>query len=88
LSEDPLDVSSGDVNLYTYVGNNPVDMNDPLGLQKADTALRVVSDFSAGVGDALTFGLTDWIRNALDINDVVDRCSGAYGIGDLAGTGL
>ncbi len=31
LSEDPIGIAGG-VNLYTYVGNDPVSLNDPLGL--------------------------------------------------------
>jgi RHS repeat-associated protein len=32
VSEDPLEFHGGDVNLYAYVGNNPIDYSDPLGL--------------------------------------------------------
>ncbi len=32
LSEDPLGFAAGDVNFYVYVGNNPVNANDPSGL--------------------------------------------------------
>jgi len=33
LSEDPLGFGGGDANLYAYVGNNPIDRTDPLGLR-------------------------------------------------------
>jgi RHS repeat-associated protein len=33
ISEDPIGFSSGDTNLYAYVGNDPINLNDPLGLQ-------------------------------------------------------
>jgi RHS repeat-associated protein len=33
LSEDPSGFSAGDTNLYRYVGNNPVALTDPTGLQ-------------------------------------------------------
>jgi uncharacterized protein RhaS with RHS repeats len=33
LSEDPIGFSSGDVNLYRYVANNPINLIDPLGLE-------------------------------------------------------
>ena len=52
------------------------------GDRRCDSAL----DFSAGTGDALTFGLTDWIRDQMGINDVVNHCSGAYNAGQWAGT--
>jgi RHS repeat-associated protein len=32
ISRDPLGFGGGDVNLYAYVGNDPVDVVDPLGL--------------------------------------------------------
>lgn len=35
ISEDPIGFGGGDVNLYRYVENNPVTLNDPLGLQEA-----------------------------------------------------
>ncbi|MFI5215717.1 MAG: RHS repeat-associated core domain-containing protein [Candidatus Limnocylindria bacterium] len=31
LSEDPMGFGGGDVNLYAYVGNNPISANDPRG---------------------------------------------------------
>jgi RHS repeat-associated protein len=34
ISEDPLGFDGGDLNLYAYVGNNPVMGVDPLGLCK------------------------------------------------------
>ncbi|MDD5452109.1 MAG: RHS repeat-associated core domain-containing protein [Desulfovibrionales bacterium] len=32
ISEDPIGFEGGDVNLYAYVGNNPIMLIDPLGL--------------------------------------------------------
>ncbi len=32
ISEDPIGFNGGDVNFYAYVGNNPVNFVDPLGL--------------------------------------------------------
>lgn len=32
MEADPIGFEGGDVNLYTYVGNNPVNLTDPLGL--------------------------------------------------------
>ena len=33
-SEDPLGFAAGDVNLYRYVGNSPVNYNDPTGMDE------------------------------------------------------
>ena len=65
---------AGDVNLYRYVGNMPVDALDPLGLDVCDWvawgsngALGVL-EFGAGAIDGATFGITGGLR------------SGAYGL--------
>ncbi len=34
VSEDPIRFAGGDVNFYAYVGNNPVNMIDPFGLDR------------------------------------------------------
>ncbi len=34
ISEDPIELGGGDINLYSYVGNNPVNLIDPFGLDK------------------------------------------------------
>jgi RHS repeat-associated protein len=36
ITEDPLAFGAGDLNFYRYVGNNPVNFVDPLGLWKKD----------------------------------------------------
>jgi len=36
LSEDPLGMSTGEVNAYSYVSNNPLTRVDPLGLKPSD----------------------------------------------------
>lgn len=46
-----------------------------------------VSNFAAGAGDSLTFGITVLIRDAIGTNDVVNKCSGAYKNGELAEIG-
>jgi RHS repeat-associated protein len=33
VSEDPIGFASGDMSFYAYVGNNPVNANDPMGLE-------------------------------------------------------
>lgn len=50
MVRDPLGLSAGDVNLYRYVGNNPVSLRDPFGLWSVTIA------YAWGYGAALTFG--------------------------------
>jgi hypothetical protein len=92
LQTDPIRFSAGDVNIYRYVGNGPVNWVDPLGLYSAYDFLDDASNFSAGAGDAISFGITGAIRNSLPgiygDNGGVDRCSGAYGAGEWTGTGI
>ena len=61
LSRDPLKELSSP-NLYIFVGNNPVVYWDYLGLDWLDNA----ANFSAGVGDSLSFGLTRPARRGIN----------------------
>ena len=89
ITKDPAGFASGDTNLYGYVVNDPVNAFDPLGLWEfGDPLPQGLVNAAAGFGDALSFGLTDLARNALGTNDVVNKCSGAYGGGELAGVVL
>jgi len=50
ISEDPIGLSGGDVNFYSYVGNNAVDFMAPLGLAKciysrSTGIMSCISDF-------------------------------------------
>ena len=83
LTRDPIRESGG-VNLYSYVGGNPVNRLDPYGLDWLDNA----SNFSAGAGDFLSFGGTILARKSLGIDDVVNSGSGAYLGGTLTGAAL
>src|SRR4051812_4015760 len=44
------------------------------------------SDFAAGMGDAVSCGLTQKIRAAGGFDDVVDKTSGLYTAGQITGT--
>jgi RHS repeat-associated protein len=86
VTKDPRGLAAG-TNVYAYVGADPINRIDPEGLDWLDS----VGDFFAGFGDTLTtipftkFSLTRWIRKKLDVDDVVDPCSNANKIGQLAG---
>jgi RHS repeat-associated protein len=80
ISEDPIGWSSGQPNNYAYVAGDPINFRDPLGHDAADN----FESFSAGFGDAITFGLTRWIRKGLGI-DGVNTCSGWYTGGEIVG---
>ena len=45
LGEDPLEFDSGELDFYTYVGNNPVEYLDPFGL-KCITKVMLVTAYS------------------------------------------
>jgi RHS repeat-associated protein len=47
-----------------------------------------VVDFTAGMGDTLSFGLTDKIRDWMGTNDHVNQCSGWYTAGEVTGTAV
>lgn len=40
VSEDPMGFAAGDVNFFAYVGNNPVNGNDPMGLDVVSTIVK------------------------------------------------
>ena len=75
------------------VGNNPVGLYDMYGLGFQDWLVRQewiqpVADFSAGMGDRLSGGLTRKARKYLGYDDAVDYDSAAYGYGEVSGMAL
>jgi RHS repeat-associated protein len=72
LREDPIEYRGGDINLYAYCGNDPINWFDPLGLDRQMTR----SDYratmllvGAGTGfineiwDIATVGIYRWMRH-------------------------
>ncbi|MBZ0237961.1 MAG: Hint domain-containing protein [Deltaproteobacteria bacterium] len=83
MSRDALGLADGG-NVYEYVGSDPINLKDPTGTLSWPS-LEDVSNFAAGFGDRITFGGTQWIRRQLGVDDVVDKCSGWYMGGGIAG---
>ncbi|MFN7963315.1 MAG: RHS repeat-associated core domain-containing protein [Thermoanaerobaculia bacterium] len=84
-AKDPIGFGGGDSNLYGYVVDDPVNLLDPAGADWIEEALTFLSDLSAGFGDYISFGATERVRRGLNINGVVDPCSGAYLLGRFGG---
>lgn len=96
--KDPVKFGGGDTNLYGYSLNDPVNFVDPTGLWSFGDPLPqgvvdAVTGFGDGVYGAITFGtgnLQD-IRDLLDLDGGVNKCSGLYGgfriAGNVVGTG-
>ncbi len=61
ISEDPLGFDGGDVNLYAYVGNNPMMLVDPWGLCRSPVK-RAWDDATYSIGQA-THAVTNLATN-------------------------
>ncbi len=97
ITPDPLGVAAG-VNFYAYANGTPTGLIDPSGLDFMDPVFGViyratggrslpqgVVDFAAGWGDELSFGLTNRVRDLMDTNGAVNKCSGSYKAGEAFG---
>lgn len=78
---DPLLFDARQPNLYLYVGGDPQNHVDPEGL----ISEQDVVDGAAAFGDGISFGLTKYIREEWDVDDVVDTCSNVYAGWHIAG---
>jgi RHS repeat-associated protein len=56
ISEDPIRFKSGQVNWYAYVGNNPINMVDPLGLL---SWTELMSNYMFGDGKDMVTNICD-----------------------------
>lgn len=69
LSEDPIGFSSGDYNFYRYVGGNPTNFTDPLGMEISGTwGMPSVTNISWDYT-----GITPNLERGPNGNDLVDR---------------
>jgi RHS repeat-associated protein len=69
---------------YGYTGGNPLNGTDPSGLDWRQT----IANGAGGVLNGLTLGHEKTVTGWLGISDHVDRCSGAYAIGNEIGKGI
>ncbi|MBI3377385.1 MAG: transglycosylase SLT domain-containing protein [Nitrospirae bacterium] len=68
LSEDPIGFEGGDVNLYRYVGNNPVNWIDPFGLialSPDEIATLVAANNKSGLSNELIMCII-WTESGFD----------------------
>lgn len=83
VSEDSLGYAAGDVNFYAYVGNNPVNANDPSG----HAAMQVGGAVVGAVGGLATQGGIDLARgNLSSFADYVGAVTGGAAGGAAAVT--
>jgi RHS repeat-associated protein len=76
-------------NAYNYAGFDPGSWVDPFGmLPWYDRWLNNAANFSAGFADSLSFGATDWVREQIGVNDVVDHDGGWYKGGEYTQIGV
>jgi RHS repeat-associated protein len=70
ISEDPIGFAGGNVNIYSYVGNNPILFSDPSGLWDPKAHAEIIKQ-------ALERCLSDKQRRQLqDASEWVDRAAG------------
>ncbi|MBI5196249.1 MAG: hypothetical protein HZA10_07995 [Nitrospirae bacterium] len=83
ISEDPIGFDGGDVNLMAYVGNNPVNRIDPLGL--FDNPLLQIPSFSeafpnsnyvAPIADIVTGGIEGGFSVSMGVASAVGLAAG------------
>jgi RHS repeat-associated protein len=80
MARDPLGFSAGDVNLYRYVGNNPINLCDPSGL--FEWGLRYGKDYR-GHGDFYGYQVFDYIIEDADPATDPTNILGNYPVGAM-----
>jgi RHS repeat-associated protein len=82
LSEDPADFGGGDVNLYGYSSEDPIDFNDPAGLAPQypfpdPTWSQVLGDYASSKLSALGDGIDDAAWAVVNNQNLLDFLVGA-----------
>lgn len=87
IGDDPSGFAGG-LNARGIIEGDPINLMDPLGLWGiGDPLPQPLVDFSAGFGDVISLGATDWVRDQMGTNSAVDQCSSFYGAGEYIGYG-
>ncbi|MBK9692440.1 MAG: RHS repeat-associated core domain-containing protein [Gemmatimonadetes bacterium] len=82
LTPDPIGFAGGDANLFSYVGDDPVNRTDPLG----QDWLTIAANVSAGFGDLIgRVGLAKDFREFFGCDNFIDWLWGIGGLGEAAG---
>jgi RHS repeat-associated protein len=84
LTPDPIGLDGG-INLFLYAEADPISLIDPYGLYSWMEFGYDAADVAAGFGDTISFGLTDWVRDKMGTNNVVNKCSSMYDFGEWFG---
>ncbi len=80
IQSDPIGLSGG-LNSYAYAGQNPLIIYEQNGL--IPSLNQAFVDFFSGFGDSASFGITYFIRDIGDFNEV-NMCSSDYYTGEIA----
>jgi RHS repeat-associated protein len=84
VSEDPLGFNAGDVNFYAYVGNNPVNANDPSG--HCPWCIGATIGGLAGGVSAYNAGARGWDLAGSVAVGALSGAVGTYSIGAITST--
>jgi RHS repeat-associated protein len=84
LSPDPVEFRAGDYSLYAYVGNEPLNYKDPMGLAaQVCNSQELVTDSLSGRKDASAESLSPVVL-AVNVGRDLNRCLDACAAGGVA----